>query len=96
MFLRSQITGLDKISDAPKIEQAILQRRAGQRQAMFSLELLDGLRDLRGRVLDELGLVEHERTELKLLQCFEIPAEDRVVGDDDVVLGNLFAQVVPG
>ena len=47
-------------------------------------------------VLDELRLVENHDPELELLQGLEVTAEQGVVGDDEVVLGDLFAQVVPG
>ena len=56
--------------------------------------MLDALGDLRGGVLDELRLVEDERAEVELVQLFEVAAEQRVVGDDDVVLGDLLAQAV--
>ncbi len=95
MFLRAEITGLDEIHDAPQIEQAIFQRRAGEREALIGFQLLHRLRDLRRRVLDELRFVENDRAEGKLLQRFQVAPQQRVIRHDDVVLRNLFAQIVP-
>ena len=59
------------------------------------LQLLDRLRDLRAGILDELRLVENHRAERKFLQLLQIAPQQRVIGDDDIVLRNLFAQIVP-
>jgi hypothetical protein len=56
---------------------------------------LHRLRDLRVRVLDELRLVEDQRAEVELAQLLQVAPQQRVVGDDDVVLRDLLAQVVP-
>ena len=61
MLLVAEVAGLDEIHDAPQIEQAVLQRRAGERQAVLGLQLLDRLGDLRAGVLDELRLVQDRR-----------------------------------
>src|ERR1051325_992970 len=95
MFLVAEIGGLDEIDDAPKIEQGVFERRAGEGKPMLRFQLLDGLSDLRARILDELSLVEDDGAEGKFLQLFQIAAEERIVRDDDVVLRNLFAQVMP-
>jgi len=42
------------------------------------------------------GLVQNDRPEGEPLEGFEIASEQRVIGDDDVVLGDLFADAVPG
>ena len=96
MFLVAEVAGLDEVGDAPEIHQPVLQRRAGEGEALVGLELFDGLGDLRGRVLDELRFVENGGAEGELLQFLEVAAEEGVVGDDDVVLRDLFAQVVTG
>ena len=96
LLLVAEVTGLNEIGDAPQIEQAVLQRRAGERQAMIGLHLLDRLRHLRAGVLDELRLVENQRAERELLQFLEVAAQQRVVGDDQIVLRDLFPQVMPG
>ena len=91
----AEITRLDEIHDAPQIEQPIFQRRAGQRQALLGLQLLDRLRDLRAGVFDELRFVENHRAEREFLQLFQVAPQQRVIGDDEIVLRNLFAQVMP-
>ena len=95
MFLVAEVAGLDEIHDAPQIEQPVFQRRAGEREAVLGLQLLDRLRDLRAGVLDELRLVQNHRAEGELLQLLQVAPQQRVIGDDDVVLRNLLAQVVP-
>src|SRR6185503_18548933 len=93
MFLRAEITGLNEIDDAPKIEQPILQRRASQSQPLIRIELLHRLRDLRRRILDELRFIEHHSAEREFLQRLEVTAQQSVIRDNDVVLRNLFSQI---
>ncbi len=95
LLLVAEVTGLDEIHDAPQIEQPVFERRAGKREAMFGFELLDRLRDLRARVLDELRLVQNHRAEREFLQLLQIAAEQGVVGHDQIMLRDLFAQIVP-
>ena len=61
---------------------------------MLGFELLDRLGDLRAGVLDELRLVQDCRAERKFLQLLQIAPEQRVIGHDQIVLGNLLAQIV--
>jgi len=96
LFLIAEVAGLDEIHDAPQIQQPVFQRRAGERQAIFGFELLDRLRDLGARVFDELRLVQNHRAERELLQFLQIAPEQRVIGHNQIVLRNLFAQIVPG
>src|SRR5207237_10035073 len=42
MILAAEVSRLNEIGNAPKVEQPILQRRAGQSEALGSLHLLDG------------------------------------------------------
>ena len=42
--------------------QVVLQRRAGEQQRIGEVEAADGLRDLRGVVLDDVPLVDDEVT----------------------------------
>jgi len=51
LFLIAEVAGLDEIHDAPQIQQPVFERCAGEGQAVFGLELLDRLRDLRARIL---------------------------------------------
>jgi hypothetical protein len=95
MFLVAEIAGLDEIHDAPQIEQPVFQRRAGERDFVFALQLLHRLRDLRAGIFDELRLVENDGAERKFLQLFQVAPEQRVIRDDDVVLRDLFPQIMP-
>ena len=63
MRLVAEVTRRHKIHDAPQVQQAVLQRRAGERQTMIGFELFDRLRHLRAGVLDELGFIEDYRPE---------------------------------
>ena len=95
IVLRTEIAGLDEIHDTPEIEQPVFQRRAREGETLIGSKLFHRLRHLRGRVLDELRLVEDDGAELEFLQRFKIAAEQGVVGDDQVVLRNLLPQIVP-
>ena len=95
LFLIAEIAGLDEIHDAPQIEQAVFQRRAGERDFIFAFQLLHRLRDLRAGIFDELRLVQNHRAERKFLQLLQIAPEQRVIRHDQIVLRNLFAQIVP-
>ena len=94
MLLVAQIARLDEIHDAPQVEQAVFERRAGEGQAMVGFQLFDRLRDLRARVLDELGFVENHGPEGEFLEFLQVAPQQGVIGDDQVVLRNLFAQIV--
>ena len=63
---------------------------------VLALQLLHRLRDLRAGILDELRLVQNHGAEGELLQLLQVAPEQRVIGDDQIVLRNLFAQIVPG
>ena len=95
LVLVAEVAGLDEIHDAPQIEQPVFQRRAGERQPVLGLDLLDRARNLRAGIFDELRLVQNHRAEGELLQLLQVAPEQRVIGHDDVVLRNLFAQIVP-
>ncbi len=95
LVLVAEVAGLDEIHDAPQIQQAVFQRRAGERQPVLGLHLLDRARNLRAGILDELRLVQNHRAEGEFLQLLQVAPEQRVIGHDDVVLRNLFAQIVP-
>ena len=95
MLLFAQVARLDEINNAPKIQQAIFQRRSGQRQAVLGLQLLNRLGDLRPGVLDKLRFVENHRAEREFLQLSQVTPQQSVVCDDQIVLRYLLAQIVP-
>lgn len=94
ILLGTEVARLDEVDDAPEVEQAVFEGRAGEGQAVFGLELFDRLGDLGAGVFDELCLVEDEGTEAEFAQGFQVAAQEGVIGDDEVVLGDLTAQVV--
>ena len=55
---RAEEAGVHERHDAPEIERAVLERRAGQCDTMPRLELKRGTRDRRRRVLDLLRFIE--------------------------------------
>ena len=87
-----QVTGMDKFHDAPKIEQAIFERRAGQRELVIGLERLRRAGDHRLGIFDVLRLVENDGAEGEFLQRGEVAAQQRVIGDDEIVLRDFLAQ----
>ena len=62
LLRRSQQSRIDEVEDRPQVAEPILDRRAGQRNARFGLELLDRFGLLGGRVLDGLRFVEHHQS----------------------------------
>ena len=78
--------GHREIHDAPEIEQAVLDRRAGERQPLPALERARGFRGLRVGVLDRLGLVENDGVPLHVRERFRERAELRVVEHEQVAL----------
>src|ERR1035438_6308297 len=94
LVLVAEVAGLDEIHNAPQIEQAVFQRRASERQPVLGLDLLHRARNLRAGIFDELRLVQNHRAEGEFLQFLQVAPEQRVIRHDDVVLRNLFAQIV--
>ena len=78
--------GHGKAEDAPEIEQAILDGRAGEGEAVIGLQRAGGLGGLRVGVLDVLRLVEDRGLPGDLRDGRRKRAELRVVDDDDVGL----------
>ena len=92
--LRTEVTRLNKINDAPEVQEPVFQRRACQGKALVPAQLFDRQRHLRGRVFDKLRFVKDDRAELELLQSLQVAPEQRIVGDDQVVLWNLFPKIM--
>ncbi len=85
---------MNEFHDAPEIEQPVFQRRTGQRELVLGLERLGRAGDHRLGIFDVLRFVEDDGAEGKFLQRGEIAAQQRVVGDDEIVRGNFLAQAV--
>src|SRR5204863_1984904 len=88
VVLRTEITRLNEIHDAPEIEQPVFERRASQREALIRAKLLDRESHLGRWILDELRFVEDDGAEFKLLERLQVAAQQRVVGDDQIMLRN--------
>ncbi|MNZ70225.1 hypothetical protein D3C78_885560 [compost metagenome] len=67
----------------------VFQRRAGQAQAVPRVELARGLGGLGVGVLDVLRFVEDQQVVLVLAELFRVPWQQRVGGEDQVVLLDL-------
>ena len=89
-----QVTGVDEFHDAPQIEQPVFQRRAGKGELVLGLERLGRSGDHRLGVLDVLRLVQDDGAEGEFLERSEVAAQQRVVGDNEIVLRNLLPQGV--
>jgi hypothetical protein len=61
---RPEVAGVHEGRDAPEVEGAVLERRAGEREAMLRLQRRRGARHRGVRVLDVLRLVEDDRAEI--------------------------------
>ena len=95
VLLVAQVSRLREIHDGPKVEHAVFKRGTGEGQTVIGLDLLHSHRHLGRRVLDELSLVEHQGAEVELAQLFKVSTKDGIVGDHDVGVGDLLAQIVP-
>ena len=76
----AQQAGQQVAEDRPQVELAVLQRRAGEHEAVLRPDGERGVRDLGVGVLDELPLVEHRVAELHLVEQVLVLAELGVAG----------------
>jgi hypothetical protein len=96
VVLFAEIGRLDEINDAPEVEESVFERSASESETLSGAKLFDGEGDLGAGIFNELGFVQNNGLEGEFLQGGEVAAEQGVIGDDDIVLGNLFAEVMPG
>jgi hypothetical protein len=66
---RAEETGVDEVEDRPQITDPILHRRARERDPRSGVELLDGPRLFRARILDGLRLVQDRHLPVHLGEC---------------------------
>ena len=71
----------------------VLDRGAGEGQAVARHEEPAGLRGLRGRVLDGLRLIEDHRVELDRGEVADVATQGAVGRHDDVELGETLPQL---
>ena len=79
--------GIDRVEDRPEFAQAVLDRRAGERQLLAGAEVADGSRRLGVRVLHHLRLVEHDGRPLDRAEVFEVARQQPVRGDHELSFG---------
>ena len=84
---------IGEVEDRPEVADAVLDRRAGQRQPRASGDAPQLLGGLAGRVLDRLRLVEHDRGPLDGGQRLDVAHGGGVGGDHDVGLGDLLLEL---
>ena len=56
---RTEQAGVEEVEDGPQIARAVLDRRAGEREARRGLQFLDRARLAGARILDRLGLIQN-------------------------------------
>ena len=78
-----------EVEDRPQVAEAVLDRRAGERQPGAGRDAAQLLGGLAGRVLDGLRLVEHDAVPRALGQRVDVADRGAVGGDDDVGAGDL-------
>jgi hypothetical protein len=84
MRLIAQRAGHGKCEDAPQIEQAVFNRRAGQREAMLGLQHAGGLRGLRTWILNVLCFIQNCRQPGHTCDLGRKVAQLRIVDDQQV------------
>ena len=78
--------GVQELEERPELAQVVLDRGAGEREAVVGPEQARGLGGLRAVVLDGLRLVEDGVAEIHLRELDGVAAERAVGGEDQVVV----------
>ena len=81
--------GVGEVEDRPEVAEAVLDRRAGERQLRAGVDAPQLLGRLVGVVLDGLRLVEHEPLPVVLLERLDVAHGGAVGGDHHVGAGDL-------
>ena len=74
----------DHAHQAPQVAEVVLHGRAGERDAQLGVELADGPRPARERVLERLRLVEHHGREAHLRERLDVAHRHRVARHEHV------------
>ncbi|MCY1405538.1 hypothetical protein D9M71_207770 [compost metagenome] len=82
---RAEPAGHQQVEQRPQLAQVVFQRRAGHAQALARLQSAGGHGGLAGGGLDVLRLVEDQQVQRLLAQDFDIPRQQGVGGEDQVV-----------
>ena len=81
--------GVEDLHDRPQLVQAVLDRCTGQRHPVAGGDRTGRLRRPCERILDRLGLVQHQRPPGRPGQQLAIARQQRVRGQDHVVPGEI-------
>ena len=84
--LRAEPAGVEEIDDRPEVADVVLDRRAGQGDAVIGLQRPRGLGLLGLRVLDVLGSSRTTASQGTCLQDLEVAVQEGVARQDQGVL----------
>ena len=76
------------MKDRPKIPDGVLHRRSGQNKPMPANECHRSLRVLGIRIFDMRCLVENDRRKFETPKPIDIPAQERIAGEDKIAFRN--------
>ncbi len=85
MGLAAEESGHQKIEERPQFRESVLDRRAGQREAVHGRNCLHGFGDAGGGVFDEVRFVDNDVAPSDFAQERDVVADGAECGDDDVV-----------
>ena len=88
--------GVAEVEDRPQVAEAVLDRRAGERELAVGRDASQLLAGLVGRVLDRLRLVEDQPLPRQLGKRVDVADRGAVGGDDDVGVGDFGGELVGG
>ncbi len=83
--LGTEEAGHQKVEETPQLQDIVLDRSAGEDETMYSLDALDGLRQLSLRILDDMTFIEDAVMPVDILQARNVVPDDLVRCDHDVV-----------
>ena len=89
----AQHAGVEELEDRPQVAQVVLDRGAGEGQAVVGLQQTCRFRTLAGGVLNGLRFVEHGVVELHFFERVDVAPHQPEAGDDQVLVFEVFDQV---
>jgi hypothetical protein len=75
LFPAAQQARVDRVEDRPQLGEAVLDRRAGEGELLAGRQPAGRPRRVSGRVLDHLGLVEHDRRPVDRGEVVEVAGQ---------------------
>ena len=92
---RTEQTRMEKIENTPQVFRTVLQRSTGQYHLVIRRDLLADLGIDAAGVLDVLGFIQDQITEMERAQGFRIPFRQRVGAEADIRRHGIFPQFLP-